>query len=346
MRTGNSTLPTSEQEIRDLLSMSQQAQYDSSPVDGSIDDLDKASLSEFFPAFRMDKGFTKEGLDTLLDNEIVTAKGSNYLPTLGGWLMFGQNPQKIRGLKNVSMEFQQFRGRTREIPVRKLEIGGTLPQQVTLATSTLLENIWKIPKIKGIRREDMSSYDETTLREVITNAVVHRDYKLLHQPVKIAVFSDRIEVENPGGLMPGLTPLNLLNKRAWRNETLSNLMVKVGLGEMDGQGIDRIYGAIRRLKIPAPTIQADQRTFKIVLSGPKTYEEYSPSEKRLTVLVLMMLEHEVDNEGIRNAFGIDMTRASNLLKEMVQEGMILRKTSSMKYARYRLTEDYRVKIGL
>ncbi len=345
-RTGNSTRIMTEHEIRDLMAKSKQTGRDSEPVEASIEDLDRDSLQLYLQPFRAEVGFSGQNLDILKDNKVIVSVGSNFVPTLGGWLMFANNPQKNRDLRNASIEFQQFSGRTRELPVRKLEIAGNLPQQVALASSTLLENIWKMPKIQGIRREDVPSYDQTTLREVITNSVVHRDYKQLHQPVKIAMFTDRIEVENPGGLLPGLTPLNLLNKRAWRNKTLANLMAKVGLGEMDGQGIDRIYGAIRRLKIPAPSIEADERTFKIILSGPKAYEEYSPMQKRLTVLVLLILEQEIDNVSVRTIFGIDMGKASNLLKELVEEKMIHRKNKSMKFAKYSLTEDYRQKIGL
>lgn len=346
IRSGSSTRSMTNQEIRDLMARSQNLHLDAEPLNSAtIEDLDLNAIEIYLRPFRADQGFSTQNLQILEDNGVVKEIGSKYIPTIAGWLMFSVNPQKIRKFHNVFIEFQQFSGRTRENPVRKLEINGTLPQQVTLASGTLLQNVWKIPKIQGIRREDVPSYDETTLREVITNAVVHRDYKQLHQPVKIAIFSDRIEVENPGGLLPGLTPLNLLHKRDWRNETISNLMMKAGLGEMDGQGIDRIYGAVQRLKVPAPLIIADERTFKIVLSAPKAYEEYTPEEKKMTVIILLLLEQEIDNESLRNAFGVDATKASTLLKELVGEGIILRKTKSMKFARYRFTDEYLAKVG-
>lgn len=202
-----------------------------------------------------------------------------------------------------------------------------------------------LPPVSGkMSHEETSSYDQVTLREVITNAVVHRDYQKLHQPVKIAMFSDRIEVENPGGLLPGLTTFNLLHKRAWRNESIAELMAKVGLGEMDGQGIDRIYAATNRLKVPAPTFFDENRTFKIVLSAPKEYDDYTPAEKWVTVLVLLILEQEVDNEGVRHVFNIDASKASTLLKFLVEDGMIRRTGPSMKFAKYRLTEEFHHKV--
>lgn len=340
-RSGSSTLPMNEQEIRGLMARSQQFSFDSEPVrEATIEGLDLRVLEETLLPFRANQGFSAGNLQVLLDNKVIAANGTGYLPTLAGWLMFADNPQKIRSLKNAWIEFQLFKDKTRNEPVRKLEIVGTLPQQVSLAIDTLLQHVWKIPKLQGIRREEISSYDQVILREVITNAVVHRDYQQLHQPVKIAMFSDRIEVENPGGLLPGLTTFNLLHKRAWRNENIATLMSKVGLGEMDGQGIDRIYAATHRLKVPAPILYNENRSFKIVLSAPKEYEQYTPEEKRLTVLVLLILEQEIDNESLRNVFNIDSSKASTLLKLLAEDGVIRRTGPSMKFARYRLTEEY------
>jgi ATP-dependent DNA helicase RecG len=344
-RSGSSTLPMTEQEIRSLMARSQQFSYDFEPVlDAKVEDLDTSSLEEHIPTYKASQGGSLGNIQVLLDNQIIRAYGNGYLPTLAGWLMFANNPQKIRSLRNASIEFQLFKDKTRSEQVRVLPIYGTLPQQVSLAIDTLLQHVWKIPKLQGIKREEIASYDKVTLREVITNAVVHRDYQQLHQPVKIAMFSDRIEVENPGGLLPGLTTFNLLHKRAWRNEGIAELMTKVGLGEMDGQGIDRIYAATNKLKVPAPTLYDENRSFKIVLSAPKEYDDYTPSEKRLTVLVLLILEQEVDNEGIRNVFNIDAARASTLLKLLVDDDMIRRTGPSMKFARYRLTEEFQRKV--
>lgn len=340
-RTGSSTYPMTEQEIRDLMARSQQYSYDSEPVQSaSIEGLDLISLESDLKIFKAAQGFSAGNVQILLDNNIIVKNGGGYLPTLAGWLMFANNPQSLRTLRNASIEFQLFKDKTRSEQIKKLDIVGTLPQQVSLTIDTLLLHVWKIPKLQGIKREEVPSYDEITLRELITNAVVHRDYKQLHQPVKIAMFSDRIEVENPGGLMPGLTTYNLLHKRSWRNDNIATLMSKVGLGEMDGQGIDRIYAATRRLKVPAPILYNENQSFKIVMSAPKSYEDYTPEEKRLTVLVLLILEQEIDNESLRNVFSIDITKASTLLKLLTTEGVIKRTTSSMKFARYRLTDEY------
>jgi predicted HTH transcriptional regulator len=274
-----------------LLAKSHQFNPDEEAVlEAKMASLNRDELGSKLTHFKTSLGFDDNNLKILVDNKIIVKSGGDeWIPTLAGWLMFANNPQSIRSLKNAAIVFQQFRGTTREEQLKKQEINGSLPHQVQEAIELVLQNVWKIPKIQGIRREDIPAYDEVTLREVIINSVVHRDYRQLHQPVKIAMFADRLEIENPGGLLPGLTPLNLIHKREWRNPAIANLMERFGLGEMDGQGIDRIYMATRRLKVPAPQFIDDKKSFKVILSAPKEFENYSPEEKKLTVLILLII---------------------------------------------------------
>ena len=344
-RSGSSTLPMTEQEIRTHMARSQNYSVDSEVVEtADVSELDLDALAAALSGFKKEIGLNPPNLQVLADNQVVALAGGRYQPTLAGWLMFSKNPQSVRPLRNASIELQIFKGNTRDESIRKHEIVGSLPKQVETTIEVMMQHVWKIPKLQGIKREEIHAYDQVTLREVVTNAVVHRDYQQLHQPVKAAIFSDRIEVENPGGLMPGLTTYNLIHKRAWRNENIATLMTKVGLGEMDGQGIDRIYAATRRLKVPAPVFYNENRSFKIVLSAPKDYEDYTSLEKRLTVIVLLLHENEIGNESLRNVFSIDVGKASTLLKLLVEGGIVRRTTPSMKFAKYKLTEEFHQKL--
>lgn len=139
--------------------------------------------------------------------------------------------------------------------------------------------------------------------------------------------------------MPGLTVYNLVNKRAWRNPKIARLLDQCGYGEMDGQGIDRLYEGTLRIRLPAPRFIADEYGFKVILSGPKHYDELTPEERRLTVMVLLVLERSVDNEAVRTVFSIESSQAGTLLKSMVADGMI-NSAGSRKFTRYSLSNEY------
>jgi len=279
----------------------------------------------------------------LKDNRIIGGDQSNHSITVSGWICFSRSPQSMRQFRNAYIEFQVFKGIARDTPIKKYEITGTLPEQIEQGIQVLNQNMWFLPKIQGAKREDVPAYPEVVLREIITNAVVHRDYKKMHQPVKVALFENRIEIENSGGLLPGLTVYNLLHKRDWRNPLLAELMKKFGFGEMDGQGIDRLYAATLQIKVPPPTFVDNPNSFKVILSAPKSFEEFTAEEKRMMVLILAVMQGQVDNKSIRNAFGISSEKASTLIKLMVAGGFIQTNNLSRKYAKYVLTEKFREK---
>lgn len=198
--------------------------------------------------------------------------------------------------------------------------------------------------MKGTKRHDVKAYSNLTLREIITNSLVHRDYRKMHQPVKIAMFDNRIEVENPGGLMPGLTIYNLIHKRDWRNPLLAEIMKKFGFGEMDGQGIDRLYAQTLAIRLPPPILVDHKNSFLVVLSAPKAYEEFTSEEKRLMIIILVLMQETIDNESVRNCFGISSEKAGTLIKAVVAEHILQLSGSSRKYAKYIFTDGYREKV--
>lgn len=344
-RSGSSTVPMSIQEIKDLLINAQENYYDESVVkETQLDQLDSDKLVNLLPQLDPNNNGSSKNVAALMDVRVLTGMKAAPQITVAGWLCFARQPQENRQFRNAYIEFQIFQGTARDIPLKKFEIKGCLPDQINQAMQLLQQNIWTVPKIQGARREEVSSYPDIILREVITNSLVHRDYRRMHQPVKIAMFSNRIEIENPGGLMPGLTIYNLVHKRDWRNPLLAELLKKFGLGEMDGQGIDRLYAATLSIKVPPPVFVDHSNSFTVVLSAPKAFEEFSPQEKRLMIIILAIMNESVDNESIRNCLGISSEKAGTLIKAMVTNKVLQTNNQSRKYAKYVLTEQYREKI--
>lgn len=344
-RTGSSTIAMSVHEIKALLVDAQENYYDESAVKGAnSDELDFDKLLRLLPELDKNEKNCSKNIAMLADCRILTGMSNSPQITVAGWLCFGKNPQNNRQFRNACIEFQIFKGIARDTPLKKYEIKGDLPSQIEQSIQLLNQYIWLVPKITGTKREDVRAYPDIMLREVITNSLVHRDYRKMHQPIKIAMFDNRVEIENPGGLMPGLTTLNLIHKRDWRNPLLAELMKKFGFGEMDGQGIDRIYSLTLALKVPPPILADHQSSFIVVLSAPKTYEEFTAEEKRLMVIILGIMHKTIDNESLRNCFGISSDKASTLIKAMVAERILQTNSLSRKYAKYVFTERYREKI--
>lgn len=344
-RSGSSTIAMSTQEIKDLLINTQEYYYDESFVkDVEIDTLNFEALVDLLPTLDKNDHWSAKNIAVLMDCRILTGINKSPHITAAGWLCFATEPQSIRQFRNAYIEFQIYKGTARDIPIKKYEIKGSLPDQIKQSIQLLQQNIWLAPKIEGVVRKDVPAYSDTILREVITNSLVHRDYRKMHQPVKISMFDNRIEIENPGSLMPGLTALNLVHKRDWRNPLLAELMKKFGFGEMDGQGIDRLYAMSISIKVPPPVFINQQNSFTVMLSAPKSYQAFTAQEKRLMIIILAILQETLDNESVRNCFNISIGQASTLIKAMMADNVLQPTNSSKKFAKYSLTPQYREKI--
>lgn len=344
-RTGSSTVAMSVHEIKALLVATQENYYDESVVkDARFEELDFDTLRNFLPQLDLNARGSSKNITILTDCRVLRGIKNSPEVTVAGWLCFARNPDEKRQFRNAIVEFQIFKGIARDMPLKKYEIKGNIASQIEQCIQLLQQNIWHVPKIIGTKRQDVPAYPEIMLREVVTNSLVHRDYRKMHQPIKIAIFDNRIEIENPGGLMPGLTTFNVIHRRDWRNPLLAELMRKFGFGEMDGQGIDRLYSLTLSLKVPPPVFIDHQNSFTVILSAPKSYEEFTSNEKRLMVIILTIMNETIENESVRNCFGISSEKASTLIKSMVFEKIIEPSGPSRKYAKYVFTEKYREKI--
>ena len=112
----------------------------------------------------------------------------------------------------------------------------------------VIDSIWEtVPEWKesyevpdGMRRKNIPAYDESVIREILCNALVHRPYTT-RGDIFINIHPDRVEVVNPGQLPLGVTPENILHKTLKRNEHLTNLCFVLHMMEREGSGYDKMY---------------------------------------------------------------------------------------------------------
>lgn len=108
--------------------------------------------------------------------------------------------------------------------------------------------------------------DPETLHEVLTNALIHRDYRV-KAVVEITISRDDVAFQNPGSLLAGLTPANLLRAHPiYRNFRLAEAARQAGLCRKFGDGIDRIFYNCLSAGNDFPFIHVDPDSFRIKFS--------------------------------------------------------------------------------
>jgi ATP-dependent DNA helicase RecG len=106
------------------------------------------------------------------------------------------------------------------------------------------------------RHQDLHEYPLVAVREAVVNAVMHRDYYYDGSHTFIHIFSDRLEIESPGGLPVGLRPEDLGKHSVRRNRTIADLLYRVKYVERIGSGIQRMERALADNGNPAMEISA------------------------------------------------------------------------------------------
>jgi len=185
-------------------------------------DMVRISNSLVVIKFLLDVVPTAEPVSWLKKQELI--KGDK--PTVAGILLFDDEPQAVLP-KRCGIKIYRYKTTkpTREaLAFDPITIEGCLYDQIKTAVEKTIEIIQDIKILKPFGLEQVR-YPYVTLHEIITNAVLHRDYSLTSD-VHIRIFDNRIEVESPGKLPGSVTIKNILHSQLARNGSLVRLINK------------------------------------------------------------------------------------------------------------------------
>lgn len=259
----------------------------------AIEDIETDEFQQYLQRLRKLK--PKQG--NLPTSKVMKLQGfsNGTIPTLAGIMMFSDYPQSYYPqLCITAVSVQGFEiGDLGDLSQRfddNERIEGTIPQMLDGSLSFLRRNI----KVRTIinpntgKREDRPEYPIVALREIILNALIHRDYSIHTDlsPITIRVFKNRIEVENPGGLYGRMT-LNELGKTIadTRNPFIAKAMEIIGETENRFSGIPIIRRLMSEYRLPEPVFENRRGVFKVTLFNHST-ESKSKQENSIVSEIL------------------------------------------------------------
>ena len=332
IRVGDQDLHMTEYEVYSYEAFRQKIQDELRPCPrATVHDLNPARVDEFMERVRQKKpnlaGMTRE---TALRMQGILV--DNGVPTLAGMMLLGEYPQAW---------FPQFCVTAVVVPGTELgetgamgerfsdnaRIEGTLPQMLEQAMAFVMRNIPVATVIDPHtgRRSDKPLYPVVAVREIILNALIHRDYSSHTEsvPTALRLFQDRLEMENPGGLY-GRTTLDLPGRTIadTRNPFIAAAMELMALTENRYTGIPTIEREMRKNGLRPPKFEVIRGNFRVTL-----YNGRSGAEHVNTGIEREILEFCTEprsREELANRFS-DMTIAyfmSRYLKPMVESGRI------------------------
>ena len=196
--------------------------------------------------------------------------------------------------------------------------------------------------IEEVIRRQTKTFPVASLRELIANAFVHQDFTLRGARIMVEMYSDRLEISNPG--LPEIKVERFIDDWKSRNEVVADLLRRMGICEEKGSGIDKVVSWAEIMQVPAPEfVLAASRTVSI-LFAPKKFSEMTRADRVRACYQHCVLKHvmhqSMTNQSLRERFGLDDNQSgvvSDIISAAKQEGLIVQapgSTSSTRHAKY------------
>ena len=260
MRIGRNTLRATSDMIEELKWQSRGKSYDTMPIyHATIDDPNTKAV-ETFVAHKHTAGAYGALLRSYY---LVTQEHAHHYPTVAAIFTFGKQPQQF--LSQAFIICTHFEGVSGRTVVATQDCFGTLFEQFAQAYAFITNRLNKSFVIKKVRREEMLEIPEVALREILINAIVHRNYHL-QSPTKIAIFDDRLEIFSPGNFPGPLVPQNLCAGLTYiRNIALTKILRRAQLVESLGSGFRTLFESYAERNLPEPLVIEGENYVKCIL---------------------------------------------------------------------------------
>lgn len=330
VRRGAQNLPVDSDEALTRLKRNKGlASFETEPVNT---DTALVTNSTVVLAFMLEVVPTAEPEQWLRKQQVIQADK----PTVAGIVLFAEEPQaslpKRSGIKIYRYKSTDAEGTRDTLDGNPLSVEGHAYVQISEAvrvTAKIIESV-RVNTPEGL---ESVKYPITALHEIITNAVLHRDYSVADD-IHIRIFDNRVEVASPGTLPAHITPENILNERFARNATVVRLINKFPdpPNKDVGEGLNTAFSAMREMKLKPPTIEQSGGYVKVIL----THEPLATPEE-------IIVKYLQDNDQITNRISRDLcfigseNKMKGILQRLVKKGLIELVPGTTRYsAAYRL----------
>ncbi|MCI0699146.1 putative DNA binding domain-containing protein [candidate division KSB1 bacterium] len=267
VRTTSGRQQASREELLRLFQATESFYYDEKPIlTTKVSDIEAQALQDLLEMIKS-RGFDVESIESekVLHNwHLLQEINDSVHLTLAGVLFLARNPQYFLPMTYVSA----LRIPGTEIasaPIDQKRIQGRV---LTILEDTLRFLYIHLPRphhIQGLEPEVQSEFPQEALREILVNAIAHRDYTV-SAPIRVILYDDRLEVRSPG-LTPNTVTMENLRYgiHVVRNPMIYSMFLRIGLVTDAGSGIPRIIRLIRQATGQEPAFRLEGNEFVVSL---------------------------------------------------------------------------------
>ncbi|SHM73201.1 helix-turn-helix domain-containing protein [Fibrobacter sp. UWB7] len=234
IRVGATTRKAEPEKIREMMLYSAHKSYDEI-VERGVKPATKKQINELRRVIaERSTSHKKVSVENLVSWGLLKEQDGSLLPSIAFRLLAAND------LYFAKIQCARFKGLTRSVFLDRKEFDGPIYQQIEDAFEFIYRHTNVGAQIKGLYRKDVYDYPPEAVRELLANAVMHRNY-MDSSCIQISVFDDRIEFQNPGGIFGDLSLEKVLaGYSSVRNTQIADIFQKMNIVEKWGTGLLRI----------------------------------------------------------------------------------------------------------
>ena len=269
-------------------------------------------------------------LDRLKTAKIITSRNSSglYNITNLGAVLFCNNLKDFKGFIKKSPRVIVYKGANRIEGIREKQFNKGYAMDFENIVDYVDSQVPKNEEIEKSLRKEVSMYPTLAIRELIANALIHQDFNSKGSRPMIEIFSDRVEISNPGKpLIDTLRFIDELPKS--RNEAIVNFMRRMNICEDRGSGIDKVIFEIEFYQLPAPDFREADFSTTAILFATKKFSEMTPEERIRACYQHACLQwvsgQPLTNSSLRKRFGLSKKSypvVSKVIKDTLEQKLI------------------------
>jgi ATP-dependent DNA helicase RecG len=350
IRSGGTTRRASRQEIGALMLNSRTPRWEELRASLLLEDIAYTTKLDIEPIFRMLERPATTRIDETcawMEAErfiIRESAGGGYITNLGA-IAVAKRLMDFPDLSRKVIRVVVYDGLNKAITKQEVEgrKGYAIGFQKLIGfVSSLLP---QSEVIERALRKKRTMYPEIALREIIANALIHQDFSIRGSGPLIEIFNDRIEISNPGGLLPSKRIDRLIGTQPEsRNEQLARSFRRYKICEERGSGLLKAGLQIELYGLPPIEFETGPNHFKVTLYAPRSFAKMSPKERLDACYQHAVLKYYSDstltNKSLRERLKMpekQRSMVSVLIQEAVEKKLVKPadpENKSKKFAEY------------
>lgn len=346
-RSAGQTRKMTRQEVARLIATSAGSSFETeSATSGLTSDevIKRLDIQSFFDLLA--RPFPQDSnaiISALEADQIVKRVGDGIEITNLGALLFSKDLHQFSHLKRKAVRVIVYDKADRLRTVKEQEFIKGYASVFETLLQYISDQLPRNEVIEAALRREVKMYPELAIRELIANALIHQDFTETGTGPMIEIFSDRLEITNPG--KPLISTIRFIDSPPQsRNEVLASFMRRINVCEERGSGVDKVIFEVEFFQLPAPEFVSTENHTKVVLYSHRALSKMEREDKIRACYQHCCLRYvsssRMSNQTIRERFQIgekNYPMASRIIADTIEVKLIKpadAQSKSKKFATY------------